>query len=221
MTKGQFDTYKAGGALAGTPKGEIMEEESRQKLADTAVAEKLKREIKGLERFNDSNLTSANFANRMVESRNILDSLLTQDPTAQEGATGFLGGLKNFLVAAPLGDMGNSLGDFAIKAGASPQQQQYLNAADNWISANLRKESGAVIGMDEMAKEYRKYFPTPMDSPEVIEQKKSLRKEAEKGMIVQSAGSYQTAFGKKDNNRQNPKPTPEQARQILMRRRGQ
>lgn len=178
-------------------KGEIMNEESKQKLADTQAAELLKRNIKGAERFADTQLTAANFGNRMVESNKILEGLVSKDPTAQEGMTGKAGIAKRVLDVLPLGEFGSQLGDVAVHLGASEPQQQYMNAAENWLTANLRKESGAVIGADEMAKEYRKYFPMAGDSGALTEQKQMLRKQAEKGMIGQSAGAYQEVFGAK------------------------
>lgn len=53
--------------------------------------------------------------------------------------------------------------------------QEYEQAKLNFITAVLRKESGAAIGKDEFAKEDRKYFPQPGDSPAVIKQKKNAR----------------------------------------------
>lgn len=67
-------------------------------------------------------------------------------------------------------------------ATATPEMQQYRNAADDWIRAKLRKESGAVIGPEEMAKEYEIYFPRLGDSPQVVQQKARLRKQAEESM---------------------------------------
>jgi hypothetical protein len=52
----------------------------------------------------------------------------------------------------------------------------------NWVRANLRKESGAVIGEQEAAAEYANYFPMPFDSPEVIKQKRETRKRVEEAM---------------------------------------
>lgn len=69
----------------------------------------------------------------------------------------------------------------------STQEQKYRNASDNWIRANLRKESGAAIGKDEMEGERSRYFPVYGDSPEVIKQKAALRGQAEIG-IKRSAG---------------------------------
>jgi hypothetical protein len=51
----------------------------------------------------------------------------------------------------------------------------------------LRKESGAAIGVQEEAEEFRTYFPVPGDSAAVIKQKAEARQRANQGMI-QSAG---------------------------------
>ena len=104
----------------------------------------------------------------------------------------------------PLGDSGTSAGQGLVKMNATPEQKQYLNAAANWVSANLRKESGAAIRPEEMAEEYAKYFPMPLDDEGTIKQKAALRKEAEKGMIAESAGAYQTAFGAKGKKGRKP-----------------
>jgi hypothetical protein len=69
---------------------------------------------------------------------------------------------------------------------ASPEGQQYRQAQENWVTANLRQESGAAIGKDEMAKDVRKFFPTPGDSAAVKEQKARSRVVAQQGMLTQA-----------------------------------
>lgn len=64
----------------------------------------------------------------------------------------------------------------------SAVREQYEQAQENWITANLRKESGAVIGPEEMQKEIRKWFPVVGNSPQVIEQKRNARMVAEESM---------------------------------------
>lgn len=193
------NAYKAGGILAGTRAGALKEEESRQKMTEQFIAEKMKRSMQGLERFNEGQLSAANFANRMVENSNILDALEEKHGGAK---TGFAGAAEAVISAIPSMGITDKLGKGIVKMAATPQEQQYLNAAQNWIRANLRKESGAVIGDQEMIDEYSTYFPTAGDSPEVIEQKRKARKETEKGMVAQSAGAYQEAFGKKQQSSQ-------------------
>lgn len=64
----------------------------------------------------------------------------------------------------------------------SDARKQYEQAQDNWVTANLRMESGAVIGKDEKQAEIEKYFPQIGDTPEVIAQKAAARQAAELGM---------------------------------------
>lgn len=66
----------------------------------------------------------------------------------------------------------------------SAGRQQYRQAQENWVSANLRAESGAAIGVDEMEKEIQKYFPQANDKPQTIAQKAQARKSAELAMEV-------------------------------------
>lgn len=63
-------------------------------------------------------------------------------------------------------------------------RQQYRQAQENWVTANLRAESGAAIGVDEMEKEIQKYFPQANDKPQTIAQKAQARKSAELAMEV-------------------------------------
>lgn len=155
------------------------------------------REKTDLRKYSDAQVQAANFGNRMAQSSRLIDELITEDPAAQYGKTGKLGVVSRVLEILPLGDFGSSLGEAAVHAGATPEQQQYMNAAENWVTANLRKESGAAIGVEEKANEYKKYFPIPGDSDELILTKAKMRKEAERGMLAQSGGAYQLAFGKK------------------------
>lgn len=69
---------------------------------------------------------------------------------------------------------------------ASDQGQQYNQAARDWLSANLRDESGAAIGILEENKDYRKFFPQIGDSKAVIAQKAEARKVAERAMMVEA-----------------------------------
>jgi len=65
---------------------------------------------------------------------------------------------------------------------ASKDKQLYQQAANDWIRAKLRKESGAVIGAQEMKDEYKTYFPVYGDSAEVIAQKALARRTATAAM---------------------------------------
>lgn len=65
---------------------------------------------------------------------------------------------------------------------ASDKGQQYRQQQEDWVRAKLRKESGAVIGDDEMEREIKVYFPQPGDSPAVLENKRKSRQIAIQAM---------------------------------------
>jgi len=78
----------------------------------------------------------------------------------------------------------NVLPEFA--GGLSPEQQQNSQARRNFISAVLRKESGAAISPQEYTSEEKKYFPQLGDSDAVIKQKQNARNSAIQALEVQA-----------------------------------
>ena len=73
-------------------------------------------------------------------------------------------------------------GQAAQNFATSSIRQQYQQAQENWVTANLRPESGAVIGAEEMQKEIRKYFPQVGDSNDTIRQKEKSREVTEEAI---------------------------------------
>ena len=73
--------------------------------------------------------------------------------------------------------------------GTNEQQQQVEQARRNFVSAVLRKESGAAIGVDEYKNEERKYFPQAGDTEKVIEQKQKARELAIEALKAQAGPS--------------------------------
>jgi len=127
----------------------------------------------------ETETNAAGFASRMVAANQITSKLATgaQPKTAEA-----------VLSAIPL--IGSKIPEIIPEGvgGLSPERRQYLQAANNFIRANLRKESGAAIGAQEEENEFRTYFPVVGDSPAVLAQKAQARKLATDGMI-QSAGN--------------------------------
>jgi hypothetical protein len=72
------------------------------------------------------------------------------------------------------GVLGQTLPGFL--GGTNEAQQQVNQAKSNFITAVLRKESGAVISDSEFDREDKKYFPQINDSEKVIKQKENARK---------------------------------------------
>lgn len=67
---------------------------------------------------------------------------------------------------------------FAPERLKSEERKNYEAAQKDFISAILRKESGAAISEDEFKRESEKYFPLPGDSEKNIAYKQLLRKQA-------------------------------------------
>jgi len=72
----------------------------------------------------------------------------------------------------------------------SADTQMYDQAAQDWIRAKLRKESGAAIGVDEARQEYATYFPMVGDSAEKIAQKAEARRVVTLGMKNAAGKAY-------------------------------
>lgn len=68
----------------------------------------------------------------------------------------------------------------------SKHRQQYRQFQENWVRANLRAESGAAIGKDEMEKEIRTYFPQVGDSADVVKQKAEARAVTQQSMTARA-----------------------------------
>lgn len=113
---------------------------------------------------------SAGYADRMQDVEGIMVSV------SEEGA-GFLG---RFLEER--GQLGNLLQRSAY--------QEFAQGRRNWINANLRRESGAVISEKEFSEADEQYFPVPGDSAKVIEQKRQNRMTVMRTMARSSGGTY-------------------------------
>jgi len=154
-------------------------------------AQQAERDIKRSEGTEGQKL-SAGFAARMEAANAIISQL--------EPAGGLPGVMTEVAGAIPF------VGGYAQRMVMSPEQQKYKQAADNWIRANLRKESGAAIGVDEMEAEYRTYFPQPGDSPEVIQQKAAARQITTDAMKQNAGPVYRPTQAAVRPTAQQPRP---------------
>lgn len=131
---------------------------------------------------------AAGFGLRAKEAQNILNSLESRDKKAGgpviDGGRIREGAARLPLIGGAVGDSVNALPTWA--GGPNEQQQGYMQAKQNFITAVLRKESGAVIGADEYRTEDRKYFPQPGDGPTIIAQKRAARDLAIQALEVQA-----------------------------------
>jgi tetratricopeptide (TPR) repeat protein len=120
--------------------------------------------------------TAAGFAQRMELSNSIINNL----PAGVQPGWG-----TRAAEAVPF------IGGAMARSGQSVETQKYDQAAQDWIRAKLRKESGAAIGKDEMVQEYNTYFPQVGDSPEKLAQKAEARRVATIGMQKAAGKAYE------------------------------
>ena len=115
--------------------------------------------------------TAEIFANKMELSNKTLDGLASQ-------GTSLAGRIASGL---PLGNYVQS-----------PEFQKYKQASSNFITALLRKESGAAIGKAEFDRYDKEYMPQPGDGPEVLAQKTEARRVAIESMKKGAGPGYKS-----------------------------
>lgn len=109
----------------------------------------------------------AGFAARMRQSGALLEEIgASGQPTFGTAAVGQI----------------PAVGGVTERLAQSAAQQKYRQAQEDWVRAKLRKESGAVIGKEEMDQEIATYFPRPGDGPDVVAQKAKQRELATSAM---------------------------------------
>ena len=128
----------------------------------------------------DQQLAARGFLTRMQNAGGIVNNLEAGGYTPGFGSAYVSGAQDIPVVGGMAAGAANAIGGFF-----SPEMQSYRQAQEDWVRAKLRKESGAVIGKDEMAGEIKTYFPQPGDSKEVIDQKARARAVAEQQMAIQ------------------------------------
>ncbi len=123
------------------------------------------------QKFDQNQVQAAGFGSRMLFNEGVLRNVIAQ------------GYILNVEDVAKIKGM-SSLGLGMI--GVEPLAQQFHVAAQNWVAAQLRRESGAAIAASEYADALLQYFPVVGDSKEVLDQKRALRETATRGMIQAS-----------------------------------
>lgn len=181
------------------PAGQVVEREDGTFLIDTrtGVAKPILgpqgQPLTGGKPLTETQSNAVAFGARAMEADRLATNLEDKGVTNIGAIRSFVGGVVG---TAPF--VGEKLEQTAISAfnplpqalgGPSPEQQQNAQARRNFISAVLRKESGAAISPKEYADEERKYFPEIGDSPAVIKQKQDARKLAIKALEAQAGPS--------------------------------
>jgi len=133
------------------------------------------------EKPTETQTNAAGFASRMVAANDITSRLAA----GQQPKTG-----EAIFNAIPL--IGKAIPEIIPEGigGLSAERRQYLQAANNFIRANLRKESGAAIGADEWLAEFVNYFPQYTDDPQTIKNKEIFRNILTQNMVAAGGKSY-------------------------------
>jgi len=131
------------------------------------------------QKFDQSQNIDATYGSRMLFNEGILRNMLA------EGYVVTLADIAQINARERLG-LGN--------IGANPQAIQFHIAAQNWVAANLRKESGAAIAPSEYRNALEQYFPRAGDDADTIKQKSALREAVTRGMINSSAGAFDVVY---------------------------
>jgi hypothetical protein len=129
--------------------------------------------------FDQGQNVDATFGSRMLFNEGIVRNMLA------EGYVVTLTDIAQINARERLG-LGNIGGD--------PRAIQFHVAAQNWVAANLRKESGAAIAPSEYRDALAQYFPQAGDDADVIKNKAALRESVTRGMINSSAGAFDVVF---------------------------
>jgi hypothetical protein len=137
---------------------------------------------------------------RMREANAILEPLENAGKTNTGLIKNVVGGVVGLtpLIGEKLEDASGSIFNALprVLGGLSPEQQQVAQARINFITAILRKESGAAIGANEFATAEKNYFPKPGDDAATIAQKQQARKTAIRAMEIQAGpGARQMGGG--------------------------
>jgi hypothetical protein len=127
--------------------------------------------------YNEGQGKAAGFADRMTQANGSFDEFQAAGMDRVEGWKG----------EVPI--FGNSL--------ISSDRQQFEQAERNFINAQLRRESGAVISPEEFKEARKQYIPQPGDDAGVLAQKKESRRIAIEAMQREGGPFYKPGSGKK------------------------
>lgn len=158
-----------------TTKGtiEIIDDATGQ-VADPSVSSRLQPIAKTAE-GKEHQVKAGGFADRMKAAHDQIVNLRGAGYSPETFGTGLKDG-----IAGETPFVGNWI--------KSEEGQQFKRAKMDFITAVLRKESGAAIGQDEYEREEDKYFPQWGDDPATIEAKRIARERAIATMEQASGG---------------------------------
>lgn len=144
----------------------------------------------------------ANAPKPLTEGQRKAQSYLNVMKDAQTSLTGTKeapGPLATDEAESPMGStsswVSNNLPDEAGARYRSKTQNQFYQAAEQWVIAKLRHQSGATISPDEIRKEMRTFFPVPGDDQRTRMNKARARREVERSLEFEATGEVAQSQG--------------------------
>ena len=184
-----FPVTVGGAALAAAPTVQTGMPGARLPAAEVAPVTGTPLRGKGTA-LTESQGNATAYGIRMKEANAILEPLENAGKTNTGLIKGVVSGAVGLVpfIGDKLEDASGSIFNALprVLGGLSPEQQQVAQARINFITAILRKESGAAIGASEFATAEKNYFPKPGDDAATIAQKQAARKTAIKAMEIQA-----------------------------------
>lgn len=136
--------------------------------------------------LNDTQSKALLFGSRMRDASKELDALAEKGVNRPSV-------IKDAVSGVPL--VGRALSAAANSTVVSADQQRAEQAQRDYITAVLRRESGAAIAQDEYETARKQYFPQVGDSPAVIAQKKRTRDLATEGLLAEVPAAKRNSIG--------------------------
>lgn len=131
------------------------------------------------QKFDQNQTRAAGFGSRMLYNEGILRNVLS------EGYALKIEDVAQIRLMEKLG-----LGTI----GVDDQARQFHVAAQNWVAAQLREESGAAIGPKEYTDALLQYFPTVGDDADTRANKRALREQSTRAMIRTAGDAFGVIF---------------------------
>lgn len=202
-----FDDWKRSGKPGDVPSGYRLTAEGNLAFIPGGPADPAtnSRQVK----YTEVQSKAANFGNMMMQAEKDLAAFAGTDaqgnPKTLQSPKNVFGATRDAVV--PFEGLANLM--------TPDQTQNYKQLASQWIRAKLRKESGAVIGEEEMEQEFRTYFPQFGDGPKTIAAKAKARDAATRGMIAESGGAYQSMFPQQPDSQSSADAGPPSRQQVV------
>lgn len=147
------------------------------------------------------------FANRMIGAEGIYDELIAEgfEPAS------FSTGVQETFAGSSLTP------DLIAQSALSEPVKRYLGSKLDFVTAVLRRESGAAISAAEFETEDKKYFPQVGDGAKTLADKKARRQRALEAMGKSAGKAYERDFPMEYNTIFGATPTQPKAKKLSPR----